>query len=249
MSTATIEKVLLYYGIRNTGSLTTGEKTKRAYLEQKEIVNLMRLGKIMSGDHGRMAGREDHVRSSAVAICESIHDELAKGNTVLIDDYLRFTPTLRKKVDPETGRPTEESELGVAVQVLRKMKLDIKEFQLVDRDKDSVEPKFTEAYTVQLGAVRDQIVRGKEFRLCGRNLYFDAAMGDTVTLSYVDEGEAQSFTITPTECDPSGLRFAFPAALAEVPDGTELEATLRTRMGVKDGVFSTTSRKIILVAA
>lgn len=248
MSTATIDKTVLYYDIRESGALITGEKTKRAFLEQKEIVNLTRLGKIMSGDHGRMAGHEDHVRSSAVAICESIHDELAKGNTVLIDDYLRFIPTLRKKVDPETGRPTNESEIGVAVQVLRKMKPDIREFQLVNRDKAGPVPRITELYALKLGAVRDRLVRGQAFRLCGRNLYFDAAMGDTVTLSYTNEGETQSFAVTPTECDPSGMNFAFPTALAEVPAETPVEITLRTSMGVKDGAFSTTSRKVALTA-
>ena len=241
------EKTPITYLVQDTGAYVPGEKCKRAYLEPNGRVNLARFAQTMSGDHGRMAGRASHVKSTVISICEGIHDELMKGNAVTIDDYLRLTPTLRGKVDPETGRPTSESVLGVAVQVLRRMKLDIAEFDLVNGDRTASEPRFTELYTIGLSAVRDQIVRGAAFHIGGRNLYFDVATGDTIVLSYTEEGETQSIALTPTACNPGLLMFAWPAALAEVAAGTEVTVTLRTRMGVKDGAFYTASRTATLV--
>ena len=249
MSSSASEKMPITYLVKEMGMRVPGEKVKRAYLEPNGRVNLARFSQTMSGDHGRMAGRASHVTSTVISICEGIHDELLKGNAVTIDDYLRLTPTLRGKVDPETGRPTSESVLGVAVQVLRKMKLDIADFDLVNGDKTVSEPRFTDLYTIGLSAVRDRIVRGEPFHIGGRNLYFDAAMGDTIVLTFSEDGETQSISLTPTACNPGLLMFAWPAALAEVEAGTEVTITLRTRMGVKDGAFYTASRTGTLVDA
>lgn len=245
---AAAAKTPLTYSVREMGTRVPGEKTRRAFLDAKTTVNLERLAQTMSGDHGRMAGRATHVESTVISIFESIHDELLKGNSVTVDDFLKFTPTLRGKVDPETGRPTAESTLGVAVHILRRMRLDIEDFELVNSEKVVGEPRFT-GVLIAKSSTRDKIVRGSEFRVGGRYLHFDAEMGDTVVLSYVEDGETQSVSLTPSVWDSESMTFAWPAALAEVEADTEVEITLRTRAGVADGAFYSTSRKATIIEA
>lgn len=249
MSTST-EKVQLTYGVRTVGNIITGETTRRAFPIANGSIGLDRFCKILSTDYGLMAGRESHIRGTITSILNAVLEEMKKGQTVTFDNYLRFRPSFRGPVDAETGKPSAETELCVTVQTLKRMKLEIGSFDLINRDKSAALPKITEIYACLLGAERDKIVRSKDFQLSGRNLYFDAAMGDTVTLSFkAEDDEMQSISATPTECNPASMRFTFPAALAEVEDGTPIEITLRTRMGVADGVLSSTSRTAILVKA
>lgn len=249
MSTST-ERVQVSYGIRKITNVVTGETGRRAFPISNGMVTLDRFCKILSEDYGLMAGRESHVKGTVVSIMEAIVEEMKKGNSVTIDNYLRFIPSFRGPVDPATGKPTDQTELCVAVQSLKKMKLDQKNFDFVIKDKSIVFPKMTEVYACILGAERNKIVRGKDFQIGGKALYFDAAMGDTVSISYKsEEEEVQSIAITPTECTPINMRFAFPAALAEVDAETELEITLRTRSGVADGAFYIASTKAILIEA
>lgn len=246
MSTTETTKFPLPYYINEIINVSTGEKTKRAFPLVNDVIAMDRFCDKMSGDYGRMAGKPSHVKGMICGMMDNILEELEQGNAVSLGEYLKFTPTLRGPVDPETGKPNENTTVGISITPLKKMKLSIENFTLVNRDGESVEPKFTAVYACSLNAAKDVIVKGESFQILGRNIYFDAETGDTVTVGFAEGGEATSITVTPTECNPGAMKFAFPAALAEVADGTELEITLRTHRGVKDSAVSMTSRKAVL---
>lgn len=250
MSTTTSTvKPSIVYDIREMNNIQTGEKSKRAFPRPNGVIGLTRLSTTMSSDYGRMSGKPSHVASTIVSIMESVLDELKLGNAVVLDKYLKFTPTFRGKVDPETGKPTQETELYVTIRPLEKMKLECSSFNLVSSAQEVPQPKITNITAWALNAAKDVIVRNMKFKLSGRNLYFDAAMGDTITLGITVDGEPTSLTLTPTDALSDTIIFEFPSMLAEAVAGSEIEIVLRTHSGVKDGALNVTSRKAVLADA
>lgn len=250
MSTLSAEiRPSITYDIRKMRDPRTGDPTKRPFVLSNETINLANLSNIMSGDHGLMSGKSTHVTNTVISTLESVMEQLRKGNAVVLDNYLKFTPTLRGKVDPETGKPTSETQLCVTVRALDKMKLSLSDFNLVGTAPDVPQPKITCISAWAKKYTKDVIVRNKDIMITERNLDFDADMGDTVTLAFKTEEEPTTLTLTPTDCTSGTLRFAFPSALGESPAGTEIEMTLRTRSGVENGAFNVTSRKAVLADA
>lgn len=250
MSTLSAEiRPSITYDTRKMMDIMTGEPVKRAFIHVNGTVNLANLSNIMSGDHGLMSGKSTHVTNTVISTLESVMEQLRNGNAVVLDNYLKFTPTLRGKVDPETGKPTSETRLCVTVRALDKMKLSLSDFNLIGMDPDVPQPKITCISAWAKKYTKDVIVRNKDIMITGRNLDFDAAMGDTVTLAFKTEEEPTTLTLTPTDCTSGTLRFAFPSALGESPAGTEIEMTLRTRSGVENGAFNVTSRRAVLADA
>lgn len=241
-------KVSLEYTIRNIHNVRTGEKTKRAFPITNGTITLDQFCSELAEDDGFMAGKKSYIKGFISNMFSKLYEELQHGNTVVLDDYIRFYPTFRGKVDAETGRPTAETTLAVRVRTSKGLQLDINAFTLVNREGTAAEPKLTAIYS-QASMVADKVVRSKEFSILGRNLYYSAELQDTVTISYTEDGEAKSLTVVPSDVTSGYMRFEFPEALTNVADNTELEFTLRTRFGVEEAAFSVASRKAVLVSA
>lgn len=100
-------------------------------------------------------------------------------------------------------------------------------------------------YEGSTGAV-GVIGRGKGIVVTGLNCQW--LDGDACTLAWTDgAGERQSAGITPTGSSVTEMRFAWPAALAEVADGTEIEIAFLTRGGIEDADPQPNARKVRLV--
>lgn len=146
------------------------------------------------------------------------------------------------KFDPETcSAVVQVSPLGNF-----NRKVDLSKIAFVNKRDLALKVSIIRVATVGADA-SGVITKGKPFMVIGTNLQYIA--GDSVEISYVEDGETQSVAITPTESDVSHMTFAWPVALAEVDPETELTITFRTRGGVAESDVQTNEVKVTLVAA
>lgn len=248
MSTVTLDKTLMNYNRTTCNDVRTGAKTLRPRLCSNGTVTSKVLSGSISADYGLRAGKPSHVLENITMTFEGITEWLRKGYRVNIESFGTFSLSARGPVDPDTGKPTAETKIRVIFTPQEYMTFDTDSFELSDNAGSEGNPWISSVRATQLKAESGRIVRDVDTRLSGSNLYFDAAQGDKLTISYVDEGEAQSISITPDEVDSSSVRFKFPVALKEVPAGTALTVTLETHMGEgADAAIRRCSRKAVLV--
>ena len=94
-----------------------------------------------------------------------------------------------------------------------------------------------------------EAVKTKGILATGRNLFFNAAKGDTATITWGEGEAATTINVTPTESDYSHMLFAWPTELAEVAAGTKLTFSFRTCAGIEDGAVYQVTKVATLVAA
>lgn len=243
------ERPSLPYTVRETNNVRTGKKCRRAFTQVKQTTTLSRLSQNMANDRGLMAGKPSFVRSFLIAAMDSIVDELKQGHAVTIDNYLRLTPTFRGSVDPDTGNPTNKTEVAIAVQTLQKLKFPIRDFNLVNCGTEVKVPKISCLWSCNIRAPKDTLIRGRRFSINGSDLYYDDAMGDTITLGYLQDGTRHEIAIVPTDCASNAFLFDFPPELENAANGTAVEIVLTTRCGVEDGIISTVCHTVTLSQA
>ena len=236
----------LNYQMRSFNNITTNQVEQHAEPVATGVMNLDALCNMIAEDGGYLRGKASYVRSTAIALLEAIQKALCEGKTVILDDYLRLKGSFAN-LDPETRRPVKDTLYRIRVSPLKNFQFRVEKlFRLTCVEGSVPAPAIVNVTICTLGGTKDVIHKGKDIRISGRNLYFDAAMGDTLTVSYEEEGENQSIALTPTEVDETCMRIAFPAALSEVPAGTVLTFTLTTRRGVENGVVFSAPRKATL---
>lgn len=241
-------KTLLYYFIRNMRSVMTGEKFKRAFPILNGKVTLDQICQLMVKESGMVDCKFEYLRAIIIALFTKILELLKEGKAVYIDEYVRIVPTIKGEVDAITGRPNENTTMGVAFSALKQMTLPISNFEMVCREGESAEPKIIDIRCVDKGSEPNKIVRGKGLLMIGRNLCYTEENGDTMSASYMLEGIERTVALVPSSVNEVLFMFQSQEAFDTIPDGTELEITLRTHMDVAESAFSIASRKVVLVA-
>lgn len=250
MSTVTTGKTQMNYNRVPCNNILTGVKTLRPRLCSNGTVTEQTLAETLSADYGLRAGKPSHVMENITMTFEGIAEWLLKGYKVSIGNFGTFSLSARGPVDSDSGKPIDETRIRVNFVPGEKMTFNTSSFELSDNAGSAESPWISFIRACRMKAVTGRIVRDVDTRLSGSNLYFDAAQADKLTVSYVDEGETQSISITPDEIDSSSIRFKFPVALKEVPAGTVLTVTLETHMGEgADAAIRRCSRKAVLVEA
>lgn len=247
MSSGSDGKVDLGYTRKSYVNLVTKTPFERADPVSTGVADIDALSQMIAEDGGYLRGKQTYIKSCIYAVLAGIDKAIRDGKTVVLDGYFKFNGTF-VNLDPETGKPTRETIYKVRALTLDKMQFKASTaFNLSYVGSTTPSPAITDIRVCgALDSKKDTIVQGKDIRLSGRNLYFNAAQGDTLTLSFTDEGEEQSITVTPTEIETTCMKIPFPAALAEVEAGTVVNFTLATRRGVENGPFKSGSRKATL---
>ena len=129
---------------------------------------------------------------------------------------------------------------------LREMQAPVSEFELTNVATGAPEPTLTTLTSCDPEAVKDVLTRGKDIRIVGRNLRFNADRGDRLTLTYAEEGEERTVELTPSEVDIVSLRVPWPQGLAEIAAGTAVLVSLATRAEDAKGAVSVASRKAVI---
>lgn len=245
----TVAKSPLSYTLRTFTNMETNQPYRRAVpiATGVETLNSLCAAVVEDGTYG--AAKLTLLRNHVMAILEKARSAIKSGKTVILDDYLRLKGTFVNDIDPVTGKPGKDTVYRVRATSLRKLQFPVSDFELTNVESDGSLPAITSVLNIGLTAKKDVLIRGKDIILAGRNLYFDAAQGDTLMVSFLEDGERQSISLSPSEIAPAMIRVPWPAALAEVESGTEVSFTLSTRRGKENGVFTPISRKATLVTA
>jgi len=159
------------------------------------------------------------------------HDSLPRK----LGDLLKFYPTARGKVDKPSSVFNPDTCSGVvAVCALKGLErsVDLTSVHFVNVRTGVV---VTVSSIMSVGSVNDGAIRkAREIRVAGKNLQFDAALGDTVEVVYSENGEENSLVLTPRSSDELCLSFDWPEALTNVASGTVLTFVFKTRGGIAE---------------
>ena len=93
--------------------------------------------------------------------------------------------------------------------------------------------------------VQNVIKPGADIGANGMNMQFDAALGDTATLTY----DQTVVNLTSKGSDVSRVVFAYPDGLAALEAGTQLVFEMKSRGGVPDGDVHTVRKTVTLIAS
>ena len=167
-----------------------------------------------------------------------------------IGDLIKIYPVIRGTVEgPYSAYDAATCSCVVAASLLSGVEKKVKteNVRFVNRRPGRI---VTIDKVMSVGCASDgTIVKTKKIRAVGVNTEFDAAIGDTVTVEWTEDGEAKSVALSPAEQDDTCLTFDWPAALDDVPDGTDLTFVFSTRIGIPDAAAQVNKVTVRLAAA
>ena len=192
---------------------------------------------------GYVRGQFHDMRGALNGFIEAIQQLGRDGKAVNLNNWLRIHAELTGTVG-ENRQLTERNEMNVNITALHDLKCDWRDFSWTNVDDTGAIPKIDTI--LSLGGKPSELIKSKSIRLTGKNLYFDAEMGDTVTLTWIEDEEEKTAFVTPTESDYSHMLLPWPAELDDVEDGTKITFTLRTHAGIEDGALQTASKTAVI---
>ena len=222
----------------------TGETMIRPYVTNRKTMNMRSLV-AYAKKAGYVRGQQKDLEGLGGGLLEAAKDRALAGYIVNFNDWFIISGQLKGSVD-ETRQLTDANSYHVTITATKILKGDINDYDWHCVDDSSVRVRITGlSYS---GAPADgRLMKNKDIYVNGRNLFFIA--GDSCTMTWTEDGEEKSATITPTESDFNHMKFAWPAALDEVPADTEVTFTFRTRGGVEEGQFQPNTRTAKVVSA
>ena len=195
---------------------------------------------------GYVRGQFHDMRGALNGFIEAIQQLGRDGKAVNLNNWLRVHAELTGQVG-ESRQLSSANELHVVITALQDLKSDWTKFSWTNVEDSGVIPKIDTILSP--GGKPWEVVKTRGILVTGRNLYFDAAKGDTATISWGEGASAQTINVTPTENDYSHLLFAWPTALADVDAGTKLTFSFRTCAGIEGGAVYPMTKQATLVAA
>ena len=192
---------------------------------------------------GYVRGQFHDMRGALNGFIEAIQQLGRDGKAVNLNNWLRIHAELTGTVG-ENRQLTERNEMNVNITALNDLKCDWRDFSWTNVDDTGAIPKIDTI--LSLGGKPSELIKSKSIRLTGKNLYFDAEMGDTVTLTWIEGEEEKTAFVTPTESDYSHMLLPWPAELDDVEAGTKITFTLRTHAGIEDGALQSASKTAVI---
>ncbi len=238
----------LSYTPRIFTNLETGEPYRRASLVPSGTEDTRSICAAVARDGTYGAAKTELIKNYVTAFLQEVRNALWQGKTVTIDGYFRLRGSFVGGIDPVTGKPTGGTMYRVRATPLKEMQAPVSEFELTNVATGAPEPTLTTLTSCDPEAVKDVLTRGKDIRIVGRNLRFNANRGDRLTLTYAEEGEERAVEFTPSEVDIVSFRVPWPQGLAEIAAGTAVLVSLATRAEDAKGAVSVASRKAVIAA-
>ena len=192
---------------------------------------------------GYVRGQFHDMRGALNGFIEAIQQLGRDGKAVNLNNWLRIHAELTGTVG-ENRQLTERNEMNVNITALHDLKCDWRDFSWTNVDDTGAIPKIDTIPS--LGGKPSELIKSKSIRLTGKNLYFDAEMGDTVTLTWTEGEEEKTAMAIPSESDYSHMLLSWPAELDDVEAGTKITFTLRTHAGIEDGALQTASKTAVI---
>ena len=192
---------------------------------------------------GYVRGQFHDMRGALNGFIEAIQQLGREGKAVNLNNWLRIHAELTGTVG-ENRQLTERNEMNVNITALHDLKCDWRDFSWTNVDDTGAIPKIDTI--LSLGGKPSELIKSKSIRLTGKNLYFDAEMGDMVTLTWVEGEEEKTAMAIPSESDYSHMLLPWPAELDDVAAGTKITFTLRTHAGIEDGAIQSASKTAVI---
>ena len=232
-------RVVQGHNPRTGGSIQRPQIVDRETYYMNQVVDFAK-------NAGYIRGQLEDLKGNANGLIEAVKKLGQMGKAVNLNNWLRVHAELTGTVG-ESRQLTDENELRVRITTLNDLKAKVSDFSWTNVEDSGVIPKVE--MILSPGGKPWEAVKTKGILATGRNLFFNAAKGDTATITWGEGESAQTISITPTESDYSHMLFAWPTALADVEPGTKLTFSFRTCAGIEGGAVYPTTKVVTLVAA
>ena len=193
-------------------------------------------------NEGRIAGlKANAAKSVAEGICDQIYEKLKEGNGVEFERYFNVKLFLDGTVqDAAAGLTSERNKVNIRLMPGPDFKIGLDAFSWSNVANDMA---ATLEYIIGANDVRGQILRGGAISVEGSG-FGSTSEGVTVTFTF-EGGEPVAGAVL--HVGPNRVEVAWPSALADVPDGTEIGCTV---VKTVDGVdYPSNSKSATLVTA
>lgn len=212
------DKTTMKYRVFTSHNPKTGGTLLRPIIVDRQTMNFRQLV-AYARSAGFVRGQQMDLEGAIGGLLEAAKDRSLAGYAINFNNWFIISGRIRGPVDA-TRQLTDANSYHVTITATKDLKTDIGSFAWTHVDG---------GLTIRIDGLASpdgnagEVTKSKAVVVSGRNLAFNAAWGDRVTVEWTDEeGEKQSAAITPSEQGANYLRFDWPAALAEVESGTEL---------------------------
>lgn len=240
-----MDKVQMQYRVVSAHNPKDGSTILRPVVTNRNTMTMRQLV-AYAQNAAYVRGQTKDLEGLLGGFIQAMQDRALAGYSINVNDWFIISGRLKGQVD-ETRALNSANSYHVTITASKDLKVDIDNFSW-SRVDEGVAMKI-ESVTSPNGN-KDEITKTKVIVANGKNLAFDAAWGDTASVSWVDAEtkEPHELALTLNEQSETYLRFDWPEGLAEVPAETEL--TFRFRLhGEKDGAEQPLSRVAKLVIA
>ncbi len=196
---------------------------------------------------GYIRGQKYDAIGTILGFLEAVKYLDRAGNSVVIDDWLRFHGELTGYVDEETRRLGPGNGYRMVVTPLRNFKGKLKDYGF--ENADNLEGRLAvQAIASNKSRTIDVILPGERIMVNGRNLKYSAARGDSVTASWTDaDGEQRTVRLEPEWGSGPAMDLGIPEALANLTAGTEVTFTFRLHVGAAEDAPEQVARRTVRV--
>ncbi len=196
---------------------------------------------------GYIRGQKYDAIGTILGFLEAVKYLDRAGNSVVIDDWLRFHGELTGYVDEETRRLGPGNGYRMVVTPLRNFKGKLKDYGF--ENADNLEGRLAvQAIASNKSRTIDVILPGERIMVNGRNLKYSAARGDSVTASWTDaDGEQRTIRLEPEWGSGPAMDLGIPEALANLTAGTEVTFTFRLHVGAAEDAPEQVARRTVRV--
>ncbi len=196
---------------------------------------------------GYIRGQKYDAIGTILGFLEAVKYLDRAGNSVVIDDWLRFHGELTGYVDEETRRLGPGNGYRMVVTPLRNFKGKLKDYGF--ENADNLEGRLAvQAIASNKSRTIDVILPGERIMVNGRNLKYSAARGDSVTASWTDaDGEQRTVRLEPEWGSGPAMDLGIPEELANLTAGTEVTFTFRLHVGAAEDAPEQVARRTVRV--
>lgn len=240
-----MDKPKLKYKIVQGRNPRTGGALQRPVITDRETYYVDQVVDFAQ-NAGYIRGQKEDLKGNANGLIEAMKKLGQMGKAVNMNNWFRIHAELTGTVG-ESRQLTDDNELHVVITALNDLKAKASDYSWENIEDSGAIPKIE--MILSPGGKPWEVQKTKGILVTGKNLSFDAAKGDTATITYGEGDAATTFSVTPTESDYSHMLFAWPSDLAEVAAGTKLTFSFRTCAGIEGGAVYPMTKTVTLVAA
>lgn len=242
------EKVIKKYILCGCKNPRTGATLTRPLITDRQTTTLASVVEFAVRNN-YMTGQVENLTGTVKGFFEALKQYCLSGHDITLANWIRVHGELSGTVGESGLLDAARNAYKVRVGALSEFAVPLSTFSWERADGSTVKVNVVAVAAEAGTSPAGQIVKSKAFVVTGSNLFFNAAFGDKVEVSWKDEeGEVQSAALTPKTSGASAMTFDWPAALAEVETGTALTLKFTLHGGVKDALAVTRTKSVTLVA-